>query len=239
MDLLGLIISALLTLMIFSYLLRDSLLYRWALAVLVGTASGYATAIAIRFVANEWISLALSEPETNVRLIYISVLLLGCLLLLKGFAPTRFAGLIMTVSNIPLGYLVGVGAAVAVSGALMGTLIPQVLATGSGLRLDPSHTFPYGLLTIAQGIVVALSTIVTLLSFSISYKRSPGYKPGTGQRIRGQTWKRICRGTGRAVVAVALGAAFAGAITSALTALMMRMWQLADLLSRWTALMGG
>ena len=74
MDPLGLIIGALLTLIIFSYLLRDNQLYRWALALLVGTASGYATAIAIRFVVNEWISLALSGQETSLRFVYILVL---------------------------------------------------------------------------------------------------------------------------------------------------------------------
>jgi hypothetical protein len=238
MDLLGLIIGALLTLAIFSYLLQDNQLYRWALALLVGTASGYATAIAIRFVINGWISPALSEQEVGTRSIYIAVLLMGCLLLLKGFTPARFTGLIMTLSNIPLGYLVGVGAAVAVSGAMMGTLIPQILVTGSELRPDGSG-LPYDLLTILQGVVIALSTIVTLLAFSLSYKRGQEYVQGVGPRRKWDGWKRLCRSAGQAVVAVALGTAFAGAVTSALTALTVRLWQLADLLSQWAPLIGG
>ncbi len=238
MDLLGLIIGAVLTLMIFSYLLQDNQLYRWALALLVGTASGYAMAIAVRFVMNEWISHALSEPNTSARMIYIGVLLMGCLMLLKGFTPTRFTGLIMTLSNIPLGYLVGVGAAVAVSGALMGTLIPQVLATGAELSMSGVNGLSDGWLKLIQGIVIALSTIITLLSFSMNYKQGSGAGQGGGRR-RGDGWKRTCRGVGQAIIAVALGTAFAGAITTALTALMMRLWYLADLLSRWTVLIGG
>ena len=225
MDLLGLITGAVLTLVIFSYLLRDNQLYRWALALLVGTASGYATGVAVRFVLRDWIAQTLSGQDPVVKFVYLIALLLGCFLLLKGFKPTRFVGLIMTISDIPLGYLVGVGAAVAVSGALTGTLLPQILATGAGVRIDR------GVIGILQGVVVLLSTIVTLLSFSIRFNDRSAENPSK--------WGLGVRRTGRAVLAVALGTAFSGAVTSALTAMVMRLWQLADLLSRLFNLVGG
>jgi hypothetical protein len=231
MDLIGLIIGAVLTLVIFSYLLHDNQLYRWALALLVGTASGYATGVAVRFVLRDWVTQALATQDPTARLVFLITLILGGFLLLKGFKPTRMVGLIMTVSNIPLGYLVGVGAAVAVSGALMGTLLPQILATGAGIRIDQ------GIIGILEGVVVLLSTVVTLLSFSNRFHDRAGSPSSSGERLGG--WKLGVQRTGRAVLAVALGTAFAGAITSALTAMVMRLWQLADLLSRLFSVVGG
>ena len=159
MDIVGLIVGTVLTLIIFSYLLGDNTLYRWALALIVGAAVGYAAAIAVRFVVQEWLARG-SGGFTEANLAYVAPLLLGCLLLFKGFSSSRFLGRLSVVGNIPLGYLVGVGAAVSVSGALMGTILPLVRTTGGGMRVE------HGLLGLLQGGIILLTTIVTLLAFS-------------------------------------------------------------------------
>jgi hypothetical protein len=152
-------------------------------------------------------------------------LILGVLLLLKGFPPSRFLGRISALGNLSLAYLVGVGAAVAVAGALVGTLIPQVMATGAGLSLER------GLLGMIQGFIALMGTVVTLLYFSTRFKEA---KTGLPALLE----SGIDR-LGRFFIVVALGAAFAGAVTSALTALTLRLWQLSDLINQVLALAGG
>jgi len=218
-EILGLIIGTVITLMIFSYLLGDNALYRWALALLVGSAIGYATGIAVDFVWQQWITPALSNTEPATNLTYTVPLILGSLLLLKGFPPVRFLGKISVLGNIPLGYLVGVGAGVAISGALTGTLIPQVLATGQGIRLDA------GIPELLQGVVVLISTLSVLLLFAARPNAQPleREKPSLSQSS--------IRRLGGFFLVIGLGAAFAGAITSALTAMVLRLSQINDLAS--------
>ncbi len=226
-ETLGLIVGAVLTLMVFSYLLGDNVLYRWALALLVGAAAGYAVGVAARYVLNDWIVGALAAQGAPDSLAYAVPLVLGALLLLKGFPPTRFLGRIAVIGNSSLGYLVGVGAAVAVSGALVGTLIPQVTVTGEALRIDE------GGLAIAQGAVVLLGTVLGLYYFHTrphTHRDAPPSKTPVQQKT-----ERL----GMAFIAIALGTAFSGALTSALTALVLRLWQLVELAERLISLVAG
>jgi len=216
-EILSLIIGTVITLMIFSYLLGDNVLYRWALALLVGSAVGYATGIAIDFVWQQWITPALSNTDPATNLTYIGPLILGSLLLLKGFPPVRFLGKISVLGNIPLGYLVGVGAGVAISGALTGTLIPQVLATGQGIRLDA------GILELLQGVITLIGTLSVLLFFAARPKAQ------SLERDKPSLSQRSIRRLGGFFLVVGLGAAFAGAIASALTAMVIRLSQINDL----------
>lgn len=225
-EILSLIIGTIITLMIFSYLLGDNVLYRWALALLVGSAVGYATGIAVDFVWQQWITPALSSADPASSLAYTVPLLLGSLLLLKGFPPVRFLGKISVLGNIPLGLLVGVGAGVAISGALTGSLIPQVLATGQGIRLDA------GILDLLRGMVVLISTLSVLLLFAAPPKAQPvdGEKASLSQRS--------VRQLGGFFLVVGLGAAFAGAISSALTAMVIRLGQISALADWLTSAVG-
>ncbi len=225
-EFLSLIIGTIITLMIFSYLLGDNVLYRWALALLVGSAVGYATGIAVDFVWQQWITPALSNADPAANLAYTVPLLLGSLLLLKGFPPVRFLGKISVLGNIPLGLLVGVGAGVAISGALTGSLIPQVIATGQGIRLDA------GILNLLRGMVVLISTLSVLLLFAAR----PKAQPVDGEKA--SLLQRSVRQLGGFFLVVGLGAAFAGAISSALTAMVIRLGQISALADWLTSAVG-
>ncbi|MGC9467794.1 MAG: hypothetical protein ACP5HS_04335 [Anaerolineae bacterium] len=226
-DMVGLIVGAVLTLAILSYLLGDNVLYRWALALLVGSAVGYAVAVGLDYLVNQWIRPALAGQDLVVNIAFAIPLLLGSLLLLKGFPPASSLGRIAVLGNIPLGYLVGVGAAVAVSGGLIGTLIPQVLATGQRL------TFEGDLLNVVQGGVVVLGTVVTLFYFRARPTEEGEYLESTAFGLR------LLDGIGKTFLVVALGMAFSGALTSALTALIVRFWQLTELLQVLIPSIGG
>jgi hypothetical protein len=228
-DTVSVVIGAVITILIFSYLLRDNVLYRWALAILVGAAAGYAMGIAARFVVIEWIAVAIDAGDATYSFLYMVPLLLGSLLIFKGFPPTRLLVRLSVIGNIPLGYLVGVGAGVAVSGALTGTLLPQILATGQALRWDAD------LLGVVEGITVIIATLSVLLYFTARpEKPAPAPLP-----TEAKPWKQHLDRVGRFFLMVGLGAAFAGAISSALTALVIRLWHLVDLLGQASSVWGG
>jgi hypothetical protein len=216
MEIWGLIIGAILTLLIFSYLLKDTILYRWALALLVGCGVGYGLGLAWHHILREWVTHTLSASTIETYIFYISPLVLGAMLLFKGFASGKPFGRLAGLGNIPLAFLVGVGAATAVSGALVGTLIPQILATGDVLSLENS-SFAF-----IQGLIVVCGTVATLLFFSSSIKK----QVEVGE---GNTALRWITRIGQVFIAITLGFTFSGAVTSALTALIMRLWNLSEL----------
>lgn len=207
-ELIGLAVGTLITLMIGSYLLGDNLVYRWGLAILVGLGAGYALGVTLLFVA-PLIGQAIQSTNPVLRLFYAIPLLLGVLLLLKGFS-TRLAPL----GNITMGFLLGVGAAVAVSGALVGTLIPQMYQTGVALKSTRPSSW-------VEGGIILVGTITSLLVFSSwAPQRADGHPP------RWLTWVQRL---GRGFIVITLAVAFAGAITSALTLLVERLWDVLTL----------
>ena len=226
MEIWGLIVGAVLTLLIFSYLLKDTILYRWALALLVGCGVGYGLGLAWHHILREWIFNALAASQLNSGLFYITPLVLGAMLLFKGFSPSKSVGRLAVLGNIPLAFLVGVGTATAVSGALVGTLIPQIVSTGDALSLKNSG------LGFIQGLIVVCGTVATLLFFSSSIKKQVEHGEGN------PALKWITR-IGQVFIVIALGFTFSGAVTSALTALIMRLWNLSDVLRQLISVGGG
>jgi len=203
----GLIIGSVVTLLIFSYLIGDNLLYRWALALLVGAGTGYALAVSLRFIIFDWLNNIQASDSLSMRLYYLAPLLLGALLLLKGIPRLSALG------NVSMGFMLGVGAAVAISGALLGTLVPQMQATATGISLENGEA------ALLNGGLVLVGTLTSLFVFSPRLRRAD-------KELHPITlWLQR---TGRAFVVVSLAVAFSGALTSALTILIERLWELAD-----------
>jgi len=201
-DIIGLIVGAVVTLVIFSYLLGDNVLYRWMLALLVGSGVGYVMGVVINEVLFDWFVAALAADSLATQIYYFTPIFLGILLLFRGFSSVKPLSPLSVIGNIPMGYLLGAGAGVAVGGALLGTLFPQVVATGAAVTLENP---PWGLL---RGVVLVGGTIAALLVFSprpISINGEDG------------PWLPRVRHVGEFFIIVALAAAFAGAITTGLT----------------------
>jgi len=194
----GLVAGAVLTLLIFSYLLGDNPLYRLALHLFVGALVGYSFGIVVRdvllgMVLGQW----LTDPQAM-----LAPLVLGLLLLFKGFPRYAYVG------NLAVAFLVGVGAAVALSGALLGTLIPQVGATGRAMSLPSLLSFRAGLL---DGLLIVAGTVCTLMASTFAAQKQRGLAGAWGQIVR------LAAGIGRVFLIVALAVAFAGAVTASLS----------------------
>jgi len=194
----GLVVGAVLTLLVFSYLLGDNPLYRLALHLFVGALVGYSFGIVVRdvllgMVLGQW----LTDPQA-----VLAPLVLGLLLLFKGFPRYAYVG------NIAVAFLVGVGAAVALSGALLGTLIPQVGATGRAMSLPSLLSFRAGLL---DGLLIVVGTVCTLMASTFAAQKQRGLAGAWGQIVK------LAAGIGRVFLIVALAVAFAGAVTASLS----------------------
>jgi hypothetical protein len=206
-DTIGVWIGAILTLLVFSYLLGDTPLFRLAQAIFVGVAVGYATVVAVYLVLlpNLIVPLA-TDPGTYWALLI--PLLLGILLLLK-LRPSWGA-----LGNISLAFLFGAGGALAIGGALSGALLPQLSATVVSLTLYQNWD------TLLNSLLIAFGTIGALLTFH--FTTSPTRRSARildAIRVR---WAFA----GRWFILVSFGAIFAGTAVSRVTILISRVYYL-------------
>jgi hypothetical protein len=148
----GLIIGAVFTILVLTYLIGDSFLFRLMVYVLIGAGAAYAAVVVIFDVLIANIRQAAGDPAALI--IVLVGLVLGVMVWFK--ASPRLAG----IGNIPMGYLIGVGVATVLGGVIIGTLGPQIVAAGAPVT-SPSGGPPNVIMT----IIVAVGTIVTLLSF--------------------------------------------------------------------------
>ncbi len=208
-DWIPITLSALLTLMVYSYLLRDNPLYRLAEHLLVAAGVAYALTVAVHAVLLPRLLLPLLREGTG-RADLLIPLALGLLLLARALPRGSRLG------NPGLAYLIGVGVALAVGGALVGTLLPQAMATM--LPVLPSPTLsPQDALN--NGLVVA-GTVLVLLSF-LYVRRS---EPSPSER------PALWRQPGRWFLMIALGSLFGG---TSLTLLSLLAGRLDFLLNGW------
>ncbi|MBN2146571.1 MAG: hypothetical protein JW726_04245 [Anaerolineales bacterium] len=222
-DIFGLIIGFLLTLMVFSYIIGDNFLFRLAMAIFVGVASGYAAVLVIYNVL--WYQLIvplLTNPMANLELTVPSALL-GVWLLAKGSSRLARFG------NPVLAYLVGVGAATAVGGAIFGTILPQVDASTNLLNLQYASTNGTSLAGwFLKGLVILVGTLATLAYFHFGVRsQGEGSLP-----VRHPLVENFLAPAGQAFIAVTFGVLFAGVYAAALGALIDRVRFIWDIILR-------
>ena len=193
----GFFIGITLTIFIYSYLVGDNPLYRLAVHVLVGVSAGYAAVIVIQRVILPVVEDARDNPQLSA-INWLIPLIFILLLFLRRLPKLGW------ISNLTLALLIGVGTAVALIGALAGTLIPQTI----------SFTAP----TAVQGIVIALLTICTLVAFQFTPILQRQTAPTTAhwQKPRWQQWMSQ---VGRLVLTITFGALFAALLSTSLVLL--------------------
>lgn len=210
-ELAGTIFSALLTIMILSYIWRDNPLYRAAAFAFVGVASGYAGAVAFHEVLVPGLATPFAERGLSaLGDLTVTVPLFLVLALMFKLSPawTR-------LGNLSTALMVGVGAGVVVGGSITGTLIPQSVSAMESL--NPAAIAPLtgetGLERIVNVAIMIVGTITTLLYFRFGASTSI---LGLTQRDR---ISPILAYAGRFFIAVTFGAMFAGVLMSSVLVL--------------------
>jgi hypothetical protein len=193
-DQIGLWIGFILTLMVFSYLLGDNFLYRLAIYIFVGLAAGFVTMATVESVLLPWIRATLQSGDIGGKVFGAIPLVLGLMLILK--SRPRFNRL----GNLGLAFVVGIGTAIALVGAISGTLLPLANATASSVASDALN-----------GFILVLGVVSTLVYFQYLARRVPG-----GVETRRGLMVRAVGAVGQGFIVVTLGALYGGAILSGL-----------------------
>ena len=213
---LGTLVALVLTVMVYCYLGKDipifHAIYRIAAYVFVGVALGYGAVMAWHGVLAPRLLLRLGSGEWA----YLVPLVL-CLLLLSRIGRSASG-----VGNVTIAFLFGVGAALAVGGALVGTLIPQIDATAQSLnpasyKMQALESQEPAWVIVLEAGVVVLGTVSTLLYFHFTARQ--GGRRFAGTRGRGL---QLIVAFGRVFIMIAMGALFALAAISRLSLLVDR-----------------
>jgi hypothetical protein len=218
-NLIWAIIGFILTILVFSYLAGDNFLFRIVIYAFIGISAAYVTLII--FTQVFWPRLVLPIMTGSLKDQVVGVVgFLLCILLLMKLSP-RLARL----GNLPLGYLVGVGAAVAIGGAVTGTLIPQFLAMVDISSIQPNTgTLTFTWVPVFNSVMTILGTLTTLIFFQYRAKQSRDGKIRRGFLVESLAW------IGKVIVAISFGAIFAGVLSAAITAMVERITFMINLL---------
>jgi hypothetical protein len=195
----GMIIASIFTIMVLSYLIGDNVLFRLASHIFVGLSAGYVTVLIVYGVIWQQLIAPIFSPNAPLDISMLIGLIMGFLLLLG-----RSSG----VGRPIVAYLVGVGAATAIGGALFGTILPQVNATAN---LFDAQGMP---LLMAAAALIGMTTTLVYFNF-----RAKAIGDLPAQR---QFWIEALGLGGQFFVAVTFGVLFASLLTATLTAFVQR-----------------
>ncbi len=207
------VISFVLTLMVFSYVLGDlplvRNLYRIAVYIFVGMTAAFTVIVTFEGVILPYLQ-DIQNPNTSWTvlgntadiIIFFTALLFGLLLLLKPIS--RLAWL----TNSVFAVVIVVGAAVAVIGALTGTLFPLVRTSTT---LPNNVTSDPGVLL--NTAVIFFGTVTSLIYFQYQARDD-----GNGEIKQGVLVRRL-RVIGKVFIVTTLGAIYATAMLTSLTIL--------------------
>lgn len=210
-ELVGALLGFILTLSIFSYLLGDNFLFRLAIHIFIGVSAGFAAVVVWYNVIWPQLIAPMIAGSQAERMLLLVPLILSLLLLAK--ASPRLSAL----GTPALAYLVGVGAAAAVGGALLGTIFPQVSASINQFDLDAARQSGAGTsLLLVNGILSLVGTLATLIYFHF------GTRPAQGRSQPRPPWLESIALIGQGFVAITFGTLYAGAIAAAMVALIER-----------------
>lgn len=217
MEIIGPFIAAALTIMVFSYIFGDNLLFKLATHIFVGVAVGYAIIVI-------WYEVFVPAIRPGNIVTALPALIL-CFLLIFKIRPTQ-GRTASALGNIPLAFVLGIGVALAIGGAIFGTLLPQVSAT-MNISLNPNH-YPdtdsqVGLVVWLNNIIIILGTVGTFFYFTFAV-RAHGLLGGLREGF-----VRFWAGMGRLMIIFTLGALFANTVSSRVALLISRLQFLAGL----------
>ncbi|HKJ27584.1 MAG TPA: hypothetical protein VJ965_08100 [Anaerolineales bacterium] len=215
LDLIGMLVSFVLTFLVLLYVFEDNALFRLAIYIFIGAAAGYAGAVAIKDV--------LLPRLFGLQYTQMLLVILWIVLLLMKISPKT-----ARIGNPAAGLLVGVGAAIAIGGAIQGTLVPQVTSSGDifSPRLMQTAGFGQTIGYFFQGLIVLVGTVSSLAYFHFGAKPAPNQIP-TRHRII-----EIISKVGEGFIAITFGVIFAGIYSAALTALIERLHFLIETITK-------
>ncbi len=143
----GVIIAGILTLAIYSFLYRDNPIYKMAESLLIGLSIGYTLVI---FWQSTILDLLIYPLFGGGKIILIVPLFLGLMMF------SRFSSSLSWLSRIPLSFMIGAGAGVAIPAMLYARTLKQVSASVTSI-VSANGNFNFSELVVVVGLLSTLS----------------------------------------------------------------------------------
>jgi len=220
-ELFTLIIGVALTVMVFSYILGDRLFFGIATHILIGVSAGFLALVVIQKIILPYLVKPLANVTDPGFLLALVPLALSILLVLMLFRRGTQAG------AIPLAFLGGVLAALAIIGATRGTLAPQILSMIG--RFEPGklmHEAQPQWSAIVEALMILLGVISVLFAFH-----------HRGQAKAGEVVRPIflqgIGSIGQIFIGITFGALFVGLFSTALIALISSLSDIIYFITLW------
>ena len=220
-ELFTLIIGVALTVMVLSYILGDRLFFGIATHILIGVSAAFLALVVIQKVILPYLFMPLGDASAPGFLFALVPLALSILLILMLFKRGTQAG------AIPLAFLGGVLAALAIVGVTRGTLAPQILSMLG--RFDPGqlmHEAQPQWSAIVEAVMILLGVISVLFVFHHRGQLNAGdvVRPVHLQGIGS---------IGQIFIGITFGALFVGLFSSALIALISSLSEIISFITLW------
>jgi hypothetical protein len=199
-DLIGVLIGFSFTFFIFSYIWGDNAIFRWTIHIFIGVAAGYTLVVTTYNVILPHLIFPLLSANRSEKILAVIYLIPSALVL------TKISPRLSKLGNGAMAILVGIGAAAAVGGAVIGTVTPQMATT---INLFETQN-------ILDATVILVGTLSTLIYFQFGIKKKADNPTPQSQMV---TWIGYL---GQGFIAITFGALFAGVYYAALTALIER-----------------
>lgn len=212
-DLIWGIVGFVLSILIFSYLIGDNILFRFAIHLFIGVSAGVAAVMVLYQVIYPRLIMPFLNGTFNQKVLTMVPLILSIMLLFK--VSPRSA----KVGAFPAAYLLGIGAAVTIGGTILGTIFPQSLAAIAPFGLEYTGSEKL------EGLLVLIATVTSLLYFYF------GANLEMGRPLKRPDWIEWSARIGQIFILITLGALFAGVYVTSISALSERLISFWDLLS--------
>ena len=200
-----LLLSFILTIMVFSFIFGDNPLFRIATYFFIGVSSAYVFVLLVNQVIIPKLFLPFLSGDLNQRLPQFIPFLLSILLIFKLFKRTNQIG------NISLAILVGSGAAIIFTSAFTGTIVPML-----NMITEPFSLNSLSMQNFFSGFFLILGVISSLLYFqNISLIGTNTFQSSSKIMV-------ITKYIGAIFIGLSLGSIFAGVIISSAIALIER-----------------
>ena len=197
-DLLAGALAFFFTVALLSYAIGDNALYRAALHIFIGVSAGYVVLVVIFQALVPRLVIPLMSGDLLVMGLSGVPLLLFIFLIFKAMRGGA------TIGSLPTAYLAGVGTAVAIAGAVAGTLLPLTQATWLSF-------LPGGSVSPLSALIIVIGTVTTLIYFQFWLLRTD--ETGEPARLGPMS---IAAQIGQGFVVLALGMVYGGIILSGL-----------------------
>jgi len=200
-----LLFSFILTIMVFSYILGDNPLFRIATYLFIGVAAAYVFVLIFYQVLIPKLIMPLLRDDISQNAIHLIPLILSILLFFKLFKRTS------SIGDISLAFLVGSGAAIILTSAFSGTLLPMIDMITEPFSLNALN-FP----KLMGGVILLIGAVSSLMYFQFST-----ITEGENQSVLAKIlfyFKKV----GTVFIGITLGSIFASVIISSGLALIER-----------------